>query len=71
MTDYSTTLAAIDQAITEGVDRPGQIRSADGRTITYRSLDELLAVRKQYARLLAAAKGGFVLRKIRSGSARL
>jgi hypothetical protein len=56
MSTASDIVAAIDAAILSGVSGPGQIRSADGRMITYRSLQELMELRKFYAR--AAKTGG-------------
>jgi len=51
---------AIDAAILAGLTGPGQIRSADGRMITYRSLTELKDLRQFYARQLARSSGGTV-----------
>ena len=70
MADYRAILDAIDAAITAGVTGPGQIRSADGRMITYRSLSELMEARRHYAGLLASQRGSLSIRKIRSGSPR-
>ena len=70
-TDYSTILAAIDAAIAAGVTGPGEIRSADGRTIKYHGLSDLISAREYYAKQSVSARGGFVLRKFQSGSGTL
>jgi hypothetical protein len=67
----SDILAAIDAAILAGVSGPGEVRAADGRTIRYRSLDELRAIRKDYAAIAGGATGRrFRIIGIRGGSAR-
>lgn len=71
MANYQTILDAIDAAILSGAAGPGEVRSADGRTIRYRSLDELRTTRAYYARLQTAGSHGFRLMKIQSPSGRL
>ena len=45
----SATLLAIDAAILAGVSGPGEIQTADGRRIKYRTLNELLEARQSLA----------------------
>ena len=67
MANYQTILNAIDAAIEAGVGAPGEL-TADGRTIRYRSLDDLVKTRQYYSRLAAAAAGktGFKLTGFKS-----
>lgn len=56
MTDYQQIVDAIDAAVLGWAGRPITLRFADGRTNTYRTLDELIAARKYYAQLIAGSK---------------
>lgn len=72
MASASAILEAIDTAILAGVSGPGEVRSADGRTIKYRSLDELRLIRKDYAALAGGSTGKrFRMIPLKSGSSRL
>jgi hypothetical protein len=42
-------ITAIDAAILAGAAGPGEVQSADGRRIRYRSLDELIKARDRFA----------------------
>ena len=53
MADYSTILAAIDEAIKQWAGKPIMITSESGRSVKYRSLKELTDARKNYAILAA------------------
>ena len=70
--NYQTIVDAIDAAIVTGVSGPGEL-TADGETIKYRSLDELMRTRNRYASLAAqsAGKKKFQFVGLRSGSARI
>lgn len=61
-TNYQAIIDAIDAAILTGVSGPGEVTAA-GRTIRYRSLEDLTKTRQYYARLAASAAGktGFKL----------
>jgi len=69
---YQTIVDAIDAAIQSGVSGPGEL-TADGETIKYRSLDELLRARSRYASLAAQTGGktGFKLTGLKSAGGRL
>ena len=69
MANYQAILDAIDAAVLAGVSGPGRITGADGRTIEYRSLSDLLAARSRYARL-QSLRGGLRVVGIRPGGAR-
>lgn len=56
MINYKDIVAAIDEAVLNWAGRPITLRFADGRTNTYRTLDELVAARKYYAQLIAGSK---------------
>lgn len=52
MADYQTIIDAIDAAILNWVGEPVTVMR-NGRTITYRTLDELIRARNLYVRLAA------------------
>jgi hypothetical protein len=66
---YQDIIDAIDAAILEWAGKPVQVASPAGGTITYRSLTELTAARREYSRLAAqsAGTGGPVFGKITAG----
>ena len=69
-TDYQAIIDAIDAAILEGIDKPGSITTASGRTVQYRNLSELSKLRDKYVRLLARRyryKKGFKLTRFQAG----
>jgi hypothetical protein len=65
MATASEILTAIDAAILSGVSGPGRIKAADGREIEYRSLNDLRAIRKDFAAIVASESG--VRNKLRLG----
>lgn len=68
-TDYTAIIDAIDAAIIAGVDKPGTISHADGRSVAYRNLKDLTDARKHYVGLQNAAnrpRKGFKLTKFRA-----
>ena len=69
---YATIIAAIDAAIESWADQAVTITAHDGRSITYRSLADLIAARKFYAKLAAGASGakGFGIGILKAGDAR-
>ena len=71
MADYNTIIDAIDTAITNWVGEPAQISEA-GRSVTYRSLSDLVAARRMYAKLANTARNGrgFTISRIKSSGAR-
>lgn len=68
MADYQAIIDAIDAAITNWVDKPVNISIA-GRSITYRSLKELIDARNHYARLAVAKRTGrgFTITNLKAG----
>lgn len=56
MADYSAIVDAIDAQILAGVSKPGTL-AVDGKTITFRTMGELVSARKYYALLAARAAG--------------
>ena len=70
-TAYSDIVAAIDAAIAAWAGRPVTVSFADGRSNTYRSLDELVRARDYYCKLAYAGRGARAvgLVKIRKGGA--
>ena len=69
---YSTIIIAIDAAIESGVSGPGKITSADGESVEYRSLADLLDARTYYQNLLNNANQtvGFKIQKVNGGDIR-
>jgi hypothetical protein len=74
-TSYQTILDSIDAAIASGAAAPLTISAGD-RNLTYRNMDQLLAARKYYAGLAAAAATraasgrGFGISYIKNGDGR-
>jgi hypothetical protein len=67
---YATIIETIDTAINTWAGRPVSI-AVEGRTITYRSLRELMDARKYYSQLAAGqSRQGFRITALRSTSAR-
>ena len=68
MADYAAIVDAIDAAITSWADKPVSLSIA-GRSITYRSLNELINARNHYARLAVAARTGrpFTITNLKAG----
>ena len=68
MADYQAIIDVIDAAITNWVDKPVNISIA-GRSITYRSLKELIDARNHYARLAVAKRTGrgFTITNLKAG----
>ena len=68
MADYAAIVDAIDAAITSWADRPVSLSIA-GRSITYRSLTELINARNHYARLAVANRTGrpFTITNLKAG----
>ena len=64
----TTIIAALDAAILAWADKPVTLAN-NGRTTTYRSLDELIRARTYYASLAAAAtpSGSLRMSRFRSG----
>jgi len=71
MATYAEIITAIDQAIADGVGSPVSV-SRNGRTITYRGMDELIKARKYYKSLAAGSSGKrpFKIIPIKAGGAR-
>ena len=71
MADYQAIIDAIDAAITSWVDKPVTLSIA-GRSITYRSLNELLEARRHYAKLAIAGRTGrgFTMTNLKAGDAK-
>ena len=71
MADYAAIIEAIDTAITSWAAKPVQL-SIEGRSITYRSLKELIEARIYYAKLAARSNNekGFTITHLKSGGAR-
>jgi len=67
MSSYTTIIAIIDDAIANWVGKPLTL-SVSGRSVTYRTLESLLAVRKYYATLQSTSAGPRISR-IRAGGA--
>ena len=68
-TELTAMITAIDEAVLAGIDKPGKVISADGRSVEYRDLDSLMKTRGTYVRLQNAAtrsKKGFTLNKFRA-----
>ena len=57
MADYQAIVDAIDAEVLRGVSGPGEISTADGRTIKYRSLADLVNARREYVKLANTASG--------------
>ena len=53
MASFAAIIASIDDAINNWANQPVTLTTAGGQTVTYRSLNELLAARKYYAQLAA------------------
>jgi hypothetical protein len=53
---YDAIINAIDAAILAGVSAPGEL-TVSGRTIRYRSLQDLYEIRSRYAAMQARASG--------------
>jgi hypothetical protein len=53
---YDAIINAIDAAILAGVSAPGEL-TVSGRTIRYRSLQDLYEIRSRYAAMQACASG--------------
>ena len=70
MADYQAIIDAIDAAILAWVGEPVSLSIA-GRTLTYRSLGELLEARKHYSTILRTQSGGqgFQISHIAAGGA--
>jgi hypothetical protein len=51
MATAAEMITAIDSAIEAGVSGPGEITFADGRSIKYRTLTELMQLRSHYAKI--------------------
>ena len=68
MADYAAIVDVIDAAITSWADSPVSLSIA-GRSITYRSLTELITARNHYARLAVAARTGraFTITNLKAG----
>ncbi len=71
MADYAAIIAAIDNAITAWAGKPLTL-SESGRSVTYRSLNELLDARRYYAKLAIAAanKKPFKIGHFKAGGTR-
>ncbi len=71
MADYQAILDAIDTAILAGVSQPSSL-TVSGRTITYRSLKDLMDARTRISNLLQATTGtvAFQLHNVRHGDAK-
>jgi len=71
MADYAAIIDALDTAITSWAAKPVQL-SIEGRSITYRSLNELIEARRYYAKLLAKPNNekGFTITHLKSGGPR-
>jgi len=69
--DYTAIIAAIDAAITDWAGSPVMLTES-GRSVTYRSLKELIEARKYYAKLNVASTNsrGFTIRHLKTGGAR-
>ena len=72
MTSYRAIIDAIDDAIATWAGTPISLSAADGRSTTYRSLDELIKARKYYAQLAAnqANSKPFKITHLKTGDAR-
>ena len=72
MASYATIIANIDDAINNWVDKPVTVITSEGKTVTYRSLRELIEARKYYAQLAAnqANSKPFKTSIIKAGDAR-
>ncbi len=71
MATNAAIIAAIDDAILAWADQPVSL-SISGRTITYRSLAELIDARKYYAQLATTASvgRGFTIKHFKAGGSR-
>jgi hypothetical protein len=69
MADYQAIIDAIDVAIANWTGSPQSITAADGRSITYRSLAELVDARKYYAQLAITSRTGrgFTITNLKAG----
>lgn len=69
MADYQAIIDAIDAAIAGWTGSPQSISAADGRSITYRSLAELVEARKYYVKLSITARvgRGFTITNLKAG----
>ena len=69
MADYAAIIDAIDTAITNWTDQPVNISIA-GRSITYRSLKELLDARRYYVQLATTSRvgRGFTITNLKAGN---
>lgn len=56
-TDYQAMIDAIDAAILDGASKPLTL-TIRGRSVTYRTLDELIRARQVFITLLRSAAGG-------------
>lgn len=72
MADNQAIIDAIDAAITSWTGSPQSITAGDGRSITYRSLGELIEARKYYVKLaITSTTGrGFTITNLRAGDAK-
>ena len=71
MADYAAIIDAIDAAILNWVGEPVMLTEA-GRSVTYRSLRDLLAARDKYVSLAQAAKNkrAFTITQLKAPGAR-
>ena len=71
MADCAAIIAAIDEAILSWIGQPVSL-SISGRTVTYRSLNELLEARKYYVKQQSASSNGraFTITKLKAGGPR-
>jgi len=71
MADYTTIIAAIDTAIENWAGTPMTLAES-GRSVTYRSLRELLDARRYYASLSVSDRNskGFTIHHLKAGGAR-
>ncbi|NIP26664.1 MAG: hypothetical protein GWN94_19835 [Phycisphaerae bacterium] len=69
MADYQAIIDAIDSAITSWTGSPKSITAEDGRSVTYRSLADLLNARKHYVKLAIAKRTGrgFTITNLKAG----
>ena len=71
MADYAAIIEAIDAAIAAWASKPVTLAES-GRSVTYRSLNELLDARRYYAKLAisAANKKPFKISHFKAGGTR-
>ena len=69
MADYQAIIDAIDAAIANWTGSAQSITAADGRSVTYRSLGELIDARKHYAKLAVINRTGrgFTITNLKAG----